>query len=188
MWWNAWSVRESAAGIAVPAARRFRKAVSLAGETDFSNAVGGSLPAGKGAPPIFGGRAEKAGPPAAFIAVMPGGFFLWIPARSWPRSGAHFFFYLGVCAGVLSSVAVVFARAGSWFRARFPGPFQFETRCVSDPAACCFAEKRCFQSGPGGVAAAPRVFPFQRRNALEQFQFEMLCISNHTACRFVEKA
>ncbi|WP_291485891.1 hypothetical protein [Desulfovibrio sp.] len=41
--------------------------------------------------------------------------------------------------------------------------FQFETLCVSNPAACRFAEKHGFSArfGPGG-AVPPRVFPFSR--------------------------
>ncbi len=141
----------------------------------------------EGSPPDFRRKSRKSGASCGLHCRDAGRLFS-LDTRKVLAALRRAFFYLGVCAGVFSSVAVVFARAGSWFRARFPGPFQFETRCVSDPAARCFAEKRCFQSGPGGVAAAPRVFPFQRRNALEQFQFEMLCISNHTACRFAEKA
>ena len=163
MWWNAWSVRESAAGIAVPAARRFRKAVSLAGETDFSNAVGGSLPAGKGAPPIFGGRAEKAGPPAAFIAVMPGGFFS-LDTRKDLAALRRAFFYLGVCAGVLSSVAVVFARAGRWFRRVFRSLFSSRRVAFQTLRPVTSRKKRVFSAHfwPGGAVPPPRVSPFSK--------------------------
>ena len=163
MWWNAWSVRESAAGIAVPAARRFRKAVSLAGETDFSNAVGGSLPAGKGAPPIFGGRAEKAGPPAAFIAVMPGGFFLWIPARSWPRSGAHFFTWEFVRVSFPPSLSFLPGPEAGFGRV-FRGLFSSRRVAFQTLRPVVSRKKRGFSAHfwPGGAVLPPRVSPFSK--------------------------
>ena len=113
----------------------------------------------EGSPPDFRRKSRKSGASCGLHCRDAGRLFFSGYPQGPGRAPARVFLPGSLC-GCPFLRRCHFCPGRKLVSARFPEPFQFETRCVSDPAARCFAEKRCFQSGPGGAVPPPSRFTF----------------------------